>query len=175
MQTTKNKNDVEAFLEGQRRAQEDSVWKTSTGVKETMAKLDKLQKKIAASKKEENFHKLTFRSNRTIRRLARETLVHKKFKIPFQDAYSSEKSFWLVKDEGIYVRNAFKRDSCLASYAVGYKPTEANKKTLWEKTHRVNGDDFAESIPLAKEQLERIIDGGELVIYLNETALRIEA
>ena len=175
MQTTKNKNDVEAFLEGQRRAQEDSVWKTSTGVKETMAKLDKLQKKIAASKKEEKFHKLTFRSNATTRRLARETLVHKKFKIPFQDTYSSDKSFWLVKDEGIYIMSAFKRDSSLVSYAVGYKPTEANKDTLWEKTHRVSGDDFAESIPLTKEQLDRIIDGGELVIYINETALRIEA
>ncbi len=175
MQTTKNKKDVEAFLEGQRRAQEDSVWKTSTGVKETMAKLDKLQKKIAASKKEEKFHKLTFRSNATTRRLARETLAHKKFKIPFQDVYSSDKSFWLCKDEGIYIRNAFKRDSCLVSYAVGYKPTEANKGTLWEKTHRVSGDDFGESIPLTKEQLDNIIDGGELVIYLNETALRIEA
>jgi len=175
MQTTKNKNDVEAFLEGQRRAQEDSVWKTSTGVKETMAKLDKLQKKIAASKKEEKFHKLVFRSNATTRRLARETLVHKKFKIPFQDAYSSEKSFWLVKDEGIYIMSAFKRDSSLVSYAFTYKPTKGNRDVLWGRTHRISGDDFAESIPLTKEQLNRIVDGGDLVIYINENALRIEA
>jgi len=46
-----NSKEVEQFLEGQRRARQDSQWKTSTDVKQTMAKVDKLQKKIAAAKK----------------------------------------------------------------------------------------------------------------------------
>ena len=45
-----NDKEVEQFLEGQRRAQEDSQWKVSTGVKETMAKAERLQKKIALQK-----------------------------------------------------------------------------------------------------------------------------
>ena len=52
-----NSKEVEQFLEGQRRAQQDSEWKTATGVQQTMAKLDKLQKKRAAAKK----RKPTFR------------------------------------------------------------------------------------------------------------------
>ena len=45
-----NDKEVEDFLARQRRAQEDSEWKTSTGVKETIAKAERLQKKIAKQK-----------------------------------------------------------------------------------------------------------------------------
>tara|TARA_R100001082_G_scaffold90788_1_gene57402 strand:- start:54 stop:590 length:537 start_codon:yes stop_codon:yes gene_type:complete len=45
-----NDKEVEDFLARQRRAQEDSEWKVSTGVKEAMAKAERLQKKIALQK-----------------------------------------------------------------------------------------------------------------------------
>ena len=45
-----NSKEVEDFLARQRRAREDSEWKVSTGVKATMAKAEKLQKKIAKQK-----------------------------------------------------------------------------------------------------------------------------
>ena len=45
-----NDKEVEQFLEGQRRAQEDSQWKVSSGVKQSIAKAEKLQKKIAKQK-----------------------------------------------------------------------------------------------------------------------------
>ncbi|MAV44576.1 MAG: hypothetical protein CMA30_08900 [Euryarchaeota archaeon] len=45
-----NDKEVEDFLARQRRAQEDSEWKTSTGIKETIAKAERLQKKIAKQK-----------------------------------------------------------------------------------------------------------------------------
>ena len=45
-----NDKEVEDFLARQRRAQEDSEWKVSSGVKQSIAKAEKLQKKIAKQK-----------------------------------------------------------------------------------------------------------------------------
>ena len=48
-------------------------------------------------------------------------------------------------------------------------------KNLWEKTHMVSGDDFAESIPLSDDQLTRLVEGGHLVLEVSETDIKIEA
>ncbi len=120
--------------------------------------------------------KLTFRSSKELRKLAEETLSNSKFKIPYQEKHTSEKGFWLVKDEGVYLMNSFKRNpKNLISYAVGYKPTKANRDSLWNKTHKVSPDDFAEFIPLNSQQLERLSKNGYVTIHLSATELTVEA
>ena len=55
-------------------------------------------------------HKLKFKSNKTLRSLARETLFAKEFKIAYRDKTTQDRQFWLVKDEGIYVMNCYLKD-----------------------------------------------------------------
>ena len=52
-------------------------------------------------------HKLKFKSNKTLRSLARETLNSKEFHLPYTKERTKTKSFFLVKDEGIYLMDAF--------------------------------------------------------------------
>ena len=50
---------------------------------------------------------LKFKSNKSLVKLARETLFAKEFKTAYVDETTSDKSFWLVKDEGIYVMSCY--------------------------------------------------------------------
>ena len=52
-------------------------------------------------------HKLNFKSNKTLRSLAKETLNADKFKIAYTKKTTSQKGFFLVKDEGIYLMNSY--------------------------------------------------------------------
>ena len=103
-------------------------------------------------------------------------------RIPYTKEYSDDFGLWLVKDDGIYLMSPtdekFVNTKGVVNtvvYARGYKPTKANRDTLWDKTHDVSGDDFVEFIPLIPPQIANIKRGGEIVIKLSETSLEIVA
>tara|TARA_Y100000114_G_C11484954_1_gene197140 strand:+ start:69 stop:461 length:393 start_codon:yes stop_codon:yes gene_type:complete len=105
-------------------------------------------------------HILNFKQDKPFRDLLINTVLTKeKMKLPYENKYTKEKGFWLVKDEGIYLMNAFKckRKKPIVTYAEGYSPKDNDQDDLWEKTHCVSGDDFAEFIPLSKEQYQHLL------------------
>ena len=58
-------------------------------------------------------------------------------------------------------------------YAQGYSPKVGDD--LWDRTHAVSGDDFAEFIPLSYDMMDRIEKNGNLTIRISETELEIRA
>ena len=52
-------------------------------------------------------HRLIFKSNKSLRKLARDTLKASNFKIAYREKYTSKKCFYLVKDDGIYLMNCY--------------------------------------------------------------------
>ena len=124
-------------------------------------------------------HKLTFKSNKTLRSLARETLFAKEFKIAYRDKTTQDRQFWLVKDQGIYVMNCYLKDGKRkvkhVVYASGYNPKYDKNDDLWDRTHEVSGDAFVENIPLDISALNRLRDGGNLTINLSETQKEVIA
>ena len=124
-------------------------------------------------------HKLKFKSNKTLKSLARETLFAKEFKTAYVDETTNERSFWLVKDEGIYVMNCYlkngKRKVEHVVYASGYNPKYDKNDDLWDRTYAVSRDDFAQNIPMGISQLNRLREGGNLTINLSETQLEVIA
>lgn len=123
--------------------------------------------------------KLIFKSSPALIKLARQTLMANEFTIPYIQGNWSEKSFTLVKDSGIYVMNSFKLENGtpesegLASYADNYDPK--TNPDCWEDSYLISPDDFAESLPMMEGQLARLSDGGDLIIYLDDDQIRIEA
>ena len=100
---------------------------------------------------------------------------HHERHIPYSQEPTEEYGFWLVKDEGIYLMSPTDDRFDKVVYARGYKPTNGNRDTLWDKTHEVSPDDFAEFIPLDIYQMERILRGGDITIKLNATNLEVTA
>jgi hypothetical protein len=123
-------------------------------------------------------HKLNFKSNKTLRSLAKETLKADKFKIAYGKETTNQKGFWLVKDEGIYLMQSYLKKPSSANkvvYASGYNPKYDKHNDLWERTYEVSRDDFAENIPLEEEALMRIASGGNLIINLGEDIFEVIA
>ena len=123
---------------------------------------------------------LNFKSNKTLKSLARKTLFSKEFKIAYRDQTTIEKSFWLVKDDGIYVMNCYvkngKREKVnQVIYASGFNPKYDKHNDLWDRTYAVSRDDFAENIPLDYSQLNRLRNGGNLTIKVTEESLEVIA
>ena len=126
-------------------------------------------------------HKLQFKSNKTLRSLAKETLNADKFKIAYTKKTTNQKGFFLVKDEGIYLMNSYvnkdgeRMNVNSVVYASGYNPKHDKHNDLWERTHEVSGDDFAENLPFEEEALMRIASGGDITINLSETKIEVIA
>ena len=122
---------------------------------------------------------LTFNSNKELKSLARETLFAKEFKIAYVDETTDERSFWLVKDEGIYVMNCYlkngERKVEHVVYASGFNPKYDKAGDLWDRTYAVSRDDFAQNIPLGISQLNRLREGGNLTIKLTDEYIEVEA
>ncbi len=127
--------------------------------------------------------KLTFKNDKkdTLARMLRHAIKNKR-KIPYVDEYTDDYGLTLVKDEGIYLMSSAERtfkddgdDFNTVVYARGYKPTKANRDTLWDKTYAVSGDDFAEFIKLGEDMVYRVLHGGSIVIELEETTLTVTA
>jgi|TARA_R110000824_G_scaffold44111_2_gene128563 hypothetical protein len=118
---------------------------------------------------------LTFKGSKELKQLAERTLYSNKFKIPYQNKHTTKKGMFFVKDEGIYLMQAFSSKKNYVIYALGYNPKTNNN--CWDNCRdAVGGDDFAESIPLDKEQLQRLIEGGSLSIkIISETQMEIRA
>tara|TARA_Y100001963_G_scaffold123379_1_gene173359 strand:+ start:232 stop:612 length:381 start_codon:yes stop_codon:yes gene_type:complete len=119
---------------------------------------------------------LNFKSNASLRNLAKETLKAKEFLIPYSEETTDKPNFELVKDWGIYVMNSYDRGDKenLVCYAKGFNP-KTNDDYHQDCKNAVGGDDFVESIPLTMEQLVRLEKGGNLTIVLTETTLEVKA
>tara|TARA_R100001440_G_scaffold7772_2_gene15121 strand:+ start:141 stop:506 length:366 start_codon:yes stop_codon:yes gene_type:complete len=118
---------------------------------------------------------LTFKNSKILKQLAEETRKSKDIKKPYTREKATNKGVWLVKDEGIYLMNAFstKGKENLVVYADGYNP---NKRDCWEDcVHAVGGDDFAEFVPLDDGQLYRLRVDGNLTIKWGETSFSVIA
>ena len=121
-------------------------------------------------------HTLKFKS-REFRRMLNFMIRHERRK-PYTREKTNEYGLLLVKDRGIYLmsptseRDLISEESSHVIYAQGYSP---KAKNLWEKTHMVSGDDFAEFIPLELPQVERLKEGGDLTIRISDTELEIRA
>ena len=117
-------------------------------------------------------HCLTFPSTKRLKNLAKETLNANEFKTAYEDEHTNKKSFWLVKDEGIYVMSCYKGHKNLVAYAKGYNPKTSNRDEVWDKANYISGDDFAENIPLNKTMLENLIKGQNLHIHMNDEEIK---
>jgi hypothetical protein len=102
---------------------------------------------------------LEFKASEELRELAKQTLEKEKFQIPYTKRTTSKKGFFLVKDEGVYLMNAFSSDKNIVCYAKGYDPNDSENlefDLFWEKMQLVSPDDFAEFIPMDIDQLVRV-------------------
>jgi hypothetical protein len=126
-------------------------------------------------------HKLKFKSNKTLRSLAKETLNADTFKIAYKKETTDQKGFFLVKDEGIYLMNSYvnkdgeRKNVNSVVYAQRFNPKYDLKGDLWDRTYEVSRDDFAENIPFEEEALMRIASGGDITINLSETQMEVIA
>ena len=127
-------------------------------------------------------HKLKFRSNKSLVKLARDTIKANKFKIAYRDKYTSEKCFFLVKDRGIYLMNCYstKPNQALGRdkpntviYASGYNPKY--NINVWTDSYQVSRDDFADNMYFTDDQLFRIANGGDINITITPTSYEVRA
>jgi len=121
-------------------------------------------------------HKLKFRSNKSLVKLARDTIKASNFKIAYRDKYTAEKCFYLVKDDGIYLMNCYKDNpnkSNTVIYASGYNPKYNDN--VWEDTYQVSRDDFADNMYFTDDQLDRIANGGDINITITPTSYEVRA
>ena len=104
-----------------------------------------------------------------------------KRKIPYEDKYTKDMGVWLVKDHGIYLmaptdeeRDIDENGHTVVCYAEGFSP---KVEDLWHKTYAVSRDDFAEFIPLNREQVADILATPRgkrgLTIKLTETQIGV--
>ena len=121
-------------------------------------------------------HKLKFRSNKSLVKLARDTIASSNFKIAYRDKYTTDKCFYLVKDDGIYLMNCYKDNpnkSNTVVYASGYNPKYNDN--VWEDTYQVSRDDFADNMYFTDDQLLRIANGGDINITITPTSYEVRA
>jgi len=119
---------------------------------------------------------LKFRSNPTLVELAKLTKENKVFNQPYVQETTEKKGFYLVKDDGIYLMNAFNTRSGNNNwviYAKGYNPNTC--KDVWKKAYNVSPDDFAEFIPASEKALDFLIKGGDLKVKLTDTEITVTA
>jgi hypothetical protein len=119
--------------------------------------------------------------------MMKHAMAHER-KLPYAEKVTKQQGLWLVKDEGIYLmsptekrfRNAWankslKPEHSTVVYANGYKPTKANRDTLWDKTYSVSPDDFVEFLPLGEGQVTNICKGGSITVWIEGEQLEYAA
>ena len=124
--------------------------------------------------------RLVFDNGEALRRLAIGTMKAKKFRIPYTDQATSNKGVLFVKDEGIYIMNAYaggKPPNELGTvvFAESYDPTK--DEDVWERSRQaVGGDDFGEFVPLPEIVLRAIVmrQLKKLIIDMNEESYSVE-
>jgi len=124
--------------------------------------------------------RLVFDNGEALRRLAIGTMKAEKFRIPYTDQDTSDKGVLFVKDEGIYIMNAYaggKPPNELGTvvFAESYDPTK--DEDVWERSRQaVGGDDFGEFVPLPEIVLRAIVmrQLNKLIIDMNEESYSVE-
>lgn len=124
--------------------------------------------------------RLVFDNGEALRRLAIGTMKAEKFRIPYTDQATSDKGVLFVKDEGIYLMNAYaggKPPNELGTvvFAESYDPTK--DEDVWERSRQaVGGDDFGEFVPLPEIVLRAIVmrQLKKLIIDMNEESYSVE-
>lgn len=124
--------------------------------------------------------RLVFDNGEALRRLAIGTMKAEKFRIPYTDQDTSDKGVLFVKDEGIYLMNAYaggKPPNELGTvvFAESYDPTK--DEDVWERSRQaVGGDDFGEFVPLPEIVLRAIVmrQLKKLIIDMNEESYSVE-
>jgi len=126
--------------------------------------------------------RLKFNSNKSLVKLAKETIKASNFKIAYREKCTPKKCFYLVKDDGIYLMNCYStkpnqelgRDKpSTVIYASGFNPKY--NKDVWEDSYLVSRDDFAENIYFTDDQLKRVASGGSIDISLTEDNYEVRA
>ena len=124
--------------------------------------------------------RLKFNSNKSLVKLAKETIKASNFQVAYRDKYTTDKSFYLVKDDGIYLMNAYQtpkdktpKTNSTVVYASGFNPKY--NKDVWEDSYQVSRDDFAENIYFTNDQLKRVANGGSIDISLTEDSIGVRA
>ena len=123
---------------------------------------------------------LTFNSNKTLKSLARETLSSKEFHQPYTQETTDKRGFFLVKDEGIYLMDAYADkhpDSYnkRVIYASGFNPKHDKYGDLWDRTYAISRDDFGEFIPMDEDALYRILKGSSVKVRITDHHLEVKA
>ena len=121
---------------------------------------------------------LYFPNTKKLRDLAFRTLIATEFKTAFEQKYTSNKSLWLVKDEGIYLMNCYKKTEEFLKkdfvvYARGFNPNTLDRELVWDRSYEISRDDFAENIPLNATMIKNIVHGLDLHIYISEKEIRV--
>ena len=121
---------------------------------------------------------LYFPNTKKLRDLAFRTLIATEFKTAFEQKYTSNKSLWLVKDEGIYLMNCYKKTEEFLKkdfvvYARGFNPKTLDRGLVWDRAREISRDDFAENIPLNATMIKNIVHGLDLHIYISEKEIRV--
>ena len=113
---------------------------------------------------------LHFKTSDELKKLARETLRRKKFKVPYENKTTSKKTFFFVKDTGIYLMNAWSEKDYKNNVVVFAKGYEPDSDDCWERCREaVGGDDFGEAVHMEEDQLTRLANGGDMSIRVSET------
>ena len=123
---------------------------------------------------------LTFNSNKNLKSLARETLSSKVFHQPYTQETTEQRGIFLVKDEGIYLMDAYADkhpDSYnrRVIYASGFNPKHDKHGDLWDRTYAISRDDFGEFIPMDEDALIRIMKGGSVKVRITDYHLEVKA
>ena len=127
-----------------------------------------------------NLTRLVFDNGKALRRLAIGTMKAEKFRIPYTDQATSDKGVLFVKDEGIYLMNAYaggKPPNELGTvvFAESYDPNKDEE--VWERSRQaVGGDDFGEFVPLPEIVLRAIVmrQLKKLIIDMNKESYSVE-
>jgi len=124
-------------------------------------------------------HTLKFKNNVDLRNLAQQTLKAKKFKLPYTNETTSKKGVYLVKDDGIYLMNAFslakgKTPSAegFTVYAEGYDPS--TNENVWEDSYLVSGDDFGEFVEMSSSMLASVANGSDITLMISAETIELE-
>jgi hypothetical protein len=124
--------------------------------------------------------RLVFKNGEALKRLALGTEQATKFYIPYTEKHTDKKGFLFVKDEGIYLMNAYAggvppNELGTVVFAESYDPTK--DKEVWERSREaVGGDDFGEFIEISSNMLTRILLGmtEKMVIDMKTDSYAVE-
>ena len=118
--------------------------------------------------------KLTFKSSEGLKTLADQTLRTTFFRKPYTKETTEEKGLWLVKDEGIYLMQAFysKERSAPIIYAESFDPSKDDD--VWNRSvGAVGGDDFAQFLPFTTMGLNLMKKGVDTHIEVTDKYIEV--